>query len=348
MVSSTEGYVTKKGRRRIGLSYVIGFGPQTAVEMVQAALLAEKYRFHAVLVPEHYYDRDAPSILGSISQRTSRIVIGTGVINPFTRYPSLIAMTAATLSELTGGRFFLGLGSGGVIGSLAHGIPGEFVDLKFSHPLGHMEEMVSVLRRLLSGERVTFAGRFYSLDGVKINFNPKPARIPIYFGQQGPNMIELAGRIADGVIITLCCTVPYVRKMIELAERSRRSSRGAARSIDFAARIITSISSDQRAAVRRAKPLVGRVFIHPGARPVAESSGFELDSASLKKAIDSGDKEELDRCLPDEVVEMTTACGTKDQIMERLAQYEKAGVTLPLIVPIGRDYRQVIEALSPV
>jgi alkanesulfonate monooxygenase SsuD/methylene tetrahydromethanopterin reductase-like flavin-dependent oxidoreductase (luciferase family) len=135
--------------------------------------------------------------------------------------------------------------------------------------------------------------------------------------------------------------------VIELAETSRRSGKGAPRSIDFAARIITSLSSDQRAAIRRAKPLVGRVFIHPGARPVAEASGFELDSASLKKAIDSGDEAMLDRVLPDEVVEMTTACGTKDQITERLAQYEKAGVTLPLIVPIGRDYRRVIEAISP-
>ncbi len=340
--------MTNRRIRRIGLSYVIGFGPKTSVEMVQAALFAEKCRFHSVLVPEHYYDRDAPSILGSISQSTSRIMIGTGVINPFTRYPSLIAMTAATLSELTRGRFFLGLGSGGVIGSLEHGIPGEFVDLKFSHPLGHMEEMVSVLRRLLSGERVTFAGRFYNLDGVKINFDPRPAKIPIYFGQQGPKMMKLAGRIADGVLITLCCTVPYVRKVIELVETSRRSSGRAARSIDFAARIITSVSSDQKKAVKLAKPLVGRVFIHPGARPVAEASGFELDSVLLKKAIDSGDETELDRCLPDEVVEMTTACGTKSQIVERLAQYEKTGVTLPLIVPIGRDYRQTIEAVSPV
>ncbi|HEV2227279.1 MAG TPA: LLM class flavin-dependent oxidoreductase [Nitrososphaerales archaeon] len=339
--------MTNRGIRRIGLSYVIGFGPQTSGEMVQAAVIAEKHRFHAVLVPEHYYDRDAPSILGSISQRTSRIMIGTGVINPFTRYPSLIAMTAATLSELSGGRIFIGLGSGGVIGSLAHGIPSEFVDMKFSHPLGHMEEMVYVLRRLLSGERVTFSGRFYNLDGVKINFRPSPAKIPIYFGQQGPNMMKLAGRIADGVIITLCCTVPYVRKVVELAEKSRRSSREAPQSMDFAARIITSVSSDQRAAIKRAKPLVGRVFIHPGARPVAEASGFELDSELLKEAIDSGDETKLDRCLPDEVVEMTTACGTKGQIVERLAQYEKAGVTLPLIVPIGRDYKRAIEAVSP-
>jgi 5,10-methylenetetrahydromethanopterin reductase len=183
---------------------------------------------------------------------------------------------------------------------------------------------------------------------VKINLDPRPAKIPIYFGQQGPNMMKLAGRIADGVLITLCCTVPYVRKVIELVETSRRSSGRAARSIDFAARIITSVSSDQKKAVKRAKPLVGRVFIHPGARPVAEASGFELDSVLLKKAIDSGDETELDRCLPDEVVEMTTACGTKSQIVERLAQYEKAGVTLPLIVPIGRDYRQAIEAVSPV
>src|SRR5207245_2861000 len=133
----------KKGNR-IGLSYVIGLGPNSAKEMVGSAVLAEKNDFDSVFVPEHYYDRESPSVLGAITHVTSKIRIGTGVINPFTRYPSLIAMTATTLDELSGGRFYLGLGSGGVIGSLSHGIPNEFTNQEFNHPLGHLREAVII------------------------------------------------------------------------------------------------------------------------------------------------------------------------------------------------------------
>jgi 5,10-methylenetetrahydromethanopterin reductase len=336
----------RRRRNRIGLSYVIAFGPHTSTEMVKTAVLAEKHGFHAVFVPEHYYDREAPSILGAISQKTSKIMIGTGVINPFTRYPSLIAMTAVTLSELSGGRLFLGLGSGGVIGSLKHGIPDEFAGLEFGHPLGHMEEIVSVLRRLMSGEKVTFKGRFYQLEDVQLHFKPEQDRIPIYFGQQGPRMMELAGRVADGVIVTLCCTVPYVRNVVETVERSRMAAGRPNGCVDFAARIITSLSKSPKEAVSRAKPLVGRVLIHPGARPVIQASGFELDTVSLKRALDRGSREEIDRCLPDEIVEETAACGTREQILDRIEEFRRAGITLPLIVPIGDDYVDVIKTLS--
>ena len=103
-----------KGEKRIGVSYVIAYGPNSSTEMVETTVLAEKCGFYSSFIPEHYYDRESPSIIGAMSQRTSKLRIGTSVINPYTRYPSLVAMTAATLDELSHGRAFLGLGSGGV------------------------------------------------------------------------------------------------------------------------------------------------------------------------------------------------------------------------------------------
>ena len=143
-----------QGNTRTGLSYVIGQGPSTAQDMVDAAVLAEKCGFASIFMPEHYYDRESVSVLGAIARSTSQISLGTGVINPYTRYPSLIAMTVATLDELSGGRAMLGLGSGGVIGSLEHGIPHEFSGLRYSHPLGHLKETILVVRKLLTGEKI--------------------------------------------------------------------------------------------------------------------------------------------------------------------------------------------------
>ncbi len=328
---------------RIGLSYVIGQGPSTAQDMVDAAVLAEKCGFTSVFMPEHYYDRESASVLGAIARSTSRIGLGTGVINPYTRYPSLIAMTAATLDELSGGRAMLGLGSGGVIGSLEHGIPNEFSGQKFSHPLGHLREIILVLRKLLTGEKISFRGEFYNLDDVQLHFKPIQRDIPIYFGQQGPKMMQLAGELADGVLITLCCTVPYVKKVIRQIEESEKAHDRRKNAVDFAARIVVSLSDDREKAIRHSKQLVGRVFIHPGARPVMEASGIDLDIDAMKKAIDNGRSELLYDLVPNEVVQMTTASGNKSDVIRRVEEYKEAGITHPVIVPINSNFSETIK-----
>jgi 5,10-methylenetetrahydromethanopterin reductase len=331
---------------RIGLSYVIAQGPNTAQDMVASAKLAESCGFYSVFVPEHYYDRESPSVLGAIAQATSKVRIGTGVINPYTRYPSLIAMTVATLDELSNGRVSLGLGSGGVIGSLEHGIPNEFFGQEFSHPLGHLKEVVEIVQRLLSGEAVTFKSNFYNLDKVQLHFRPKQSHVPIYFGQQGPKMMELAGQIADGVLITLCCTIPYVRDVIGRVQASEKASNRTNGSVDFAARIITSIDDDRRKAIKDSKQLVGRVFVHPGAKPVIDVTGFSLPLEQIKKAIDGGRSELLYELVPDEVVEITTASGTRNEVRRRIDDFRSAGVTHPLIVPVGKNFSDAIRAFS--
>jgi 5,10-methylenetetrahydromethanopterin reductase len=318
--------------------------------MLEAAIEAERNGFECVFIPEHYYDRDAPIVLGAIANATKKIRLGTGVINPFTRYPSLIAMTIASLDEISGGRAFLGLGSGGVIGSLEHGIPNEFQGQEFGYPLGHLRECVEIVRKILTvSEPVSWEGKFYSLQGVKLNFKPLQARVPIYFGQQGPKMMQLAGKIADGVIITLCCTVPYIQEVIRQVNSSKQKRRSefAGDAVDYAGRIIVSLSDeDPRKAIREAKQLVGRVFIHPGAKPVAEISGIELDVRALKNAIDRGRSDLLYDLVPDEVVQMTTASGSKREVLGRLEEYRAAGLTLPLIVPVGRNYLETIRIFA--
>ncbi len=331
-----------KRNRRLGMSYVIGQGPHTSREMLEAAILAEKCGFDSVFMPEHYYDREAGSVLGAIAQSTSKVKIGTGVINPYTRFPSLIAMTVATLDELSNGRIILGLGSGGVIGSLTHGIPNEFAEQAYGYPVGHLREIVLIVRRLLAGERVTFHGKHYSLDRVQLNFKPIQRDIPIYFGQQGPRMMDLAGQIADGVLITLCCTVPYVKDVIRRIRNAQRTTGRKSGSFDFAARIVTSLSKKPQEATRLAKQIVGRVFIHPGAKPVMNVTGIDLDIPSIKKAVHRGKSEKLNELVPNEVVELTTASGTKKEVINKVEEFRMAGVTHPLIVPIGKNYTEII------
>jgi 5,10-methylenetetrahydromethanopterin reductase len=255
-------------------------------------------------------------------------------------------MTASTLDELTKGRIILGLGSGSVIGAKKDGIPNEFAGEQYDFPLGHLRELVPLIRRLVSGEKVTFKGKFYNLGDVKLTFRPVRRKIPIYFGQQGPKMMQLAGQLADGVLITLCCTVPYVRDVIRLVEMSEKASNRKKGSVDFVARIITSMSSDRRKAIRRSRHLVARVFVNPGARPVMEATGIKLDVPALRKALDTGRYDRLDELVPDEVIEQATASGTEKEIRDRIEDFRRAGVTLPLVVPIAENYPDVIRSFS--
>jgi 5,10-methylenetetrahydromethanopterin reductase len=117
-------------------------------------------------------------------------------------------------------------------------------------------------------------------------------------------------------------------------------------SVDFAARIITCVSSDSKKAIKRSKQLVARVFVNPGAKPVMEATGFELDVPALQRALDAGKYERLYDLVPDEVVELTTASGTGSQVKRRIEEFRNAGVTLPIVVPIGENYLEIIRSFA--
>jgi len=329
---------------RLGLSFVIGEGARTAEEIVKSAIIAEEEGFYSVFVPEHYYDREATSIIGAIAYTTKKIKIGTGVINPFTRYPSLIAMSIATIDELSRGRAILGLGSGGVIGSLQHGIPSEIVGFEYSHPLEHLKEIIEVMRKLLNGENVTYNGKFYKLNNVKLNLSTVQQKIPIYLGQQGLKMMKLAAQLCDGVIITLCATIPYIKNVRNIIE----SHKSEAKTFDYAARIVVSFDEDKNKAIRRAKPLVARVLIHPGAKPLIESSDLKIDMGKLINAIKADNMNTINEIISDDIVQETTASGNLTDIRARMDEYISAGITHPLIVPIGKNFFEIIRKLKMV
>src|SRR5690242_2117900 len=163
-------------------------------DAVEFAVEAEKLGLDVCWVAEAW-GADAPSPLGYLAARTDRMLIGSAVIQVGTRSPVLIAQTAMTLAHLSGGRFLLGLGASGpqVMEGL-HGIP-------FGHPLGRMRETVEIVRRVFTGEKVTYAGRHYELPlpGSKpMRVSLPPVSVPVYLATLSPKMLALTGEIADG------------------------------------------------------------------------------------------------------------------------------------------------------
>ena len=196
---------------KMGIAFSgVPFAINTVAELVKRA---ENKGFSTAWFAEDYFLRDAITAMSFTAALTKRIKLGTGIINPYTRHPILIAETIATLSEAAGGRIFLSLGTG--VGPLI-----EQMGIKFRKPLTTIREAVEIIRNALTGNPVTFEGEVFNIRDVRLGYNPylsqlgefklKRGNIPIYIAAIGPKMLQLAGKIGDGVLLTAGCSPNYV------------------------------------------------------------------------------------------------------------------------------------------
>ncbi|EMA39610.1 TIGR04024 family LLM class F420-dependent oxidoreductase [Halococcus hamelinensis] len=159
--------------------------------LCEQAERAEELGYDRAWLPETW-GRDAVTVLTSIAHRTDEIGIGTSIVPVYSRSPALIGQTAATLQEVSDGRFRLGLGpSGPIVVENWHGVD-------YGNPLRRTRETVEVVKRVLSGEEVTYDGEYFDLAGFRLRCEPPEPRPPIDAAGMGPKSVELAGRFADG------------------------------------------------------------------------------------------------------------------------------------------------------
>ncbi len=176
-------------------------------DIVEHAVIAEKYGFDGVMVSEHFNpwvsskgaSGFALSTLGAIASRTSKIKIITGVITPLFRYhPAIIAQAAATIDRLSDGRFMLGLGTGEMINEAPLGF--EFPN--YIERSERMNEAIDIIQKLLKGEKVTHNGKYYKTKNAKL-YSPPKHNIPIFLAAGGPKSAILAQNKVDGIITSV-------------------------------------------------------------------------------------------------------------------------------------------------
>lgn len=209
-------------------------------EYLTLARAAEEAGFDQFWVSDDLFLRSAPVILAAVAGVTSRIKLGTCILNPYTLHPAEMAMVAATLDELSGGRFLLGLAAGA----------GDFlkwVGVEQAQPLATIRETIEVTRRLLGGERVPHDGAALRgwTDDAYLRFEARP--VPIYVGAMGPQMLRLTGETADGALPLLFPPEHYETVAALVAEGAARAGRSLD-DFDLAACIWCSIADDRRAA----------------------------------------------------------------------------------------------------
>jgi 5,10-methylenetetrahydromethanopterin reductase len=171
--------------------------------LAATARRAEALGYDDLWVADERFFREVYTTLGACAAATTRLRLGTGVTDPFSRHPALTAMAIATLDEVSGGRAVLGLGAG-VSGFRELGI-----DLQGSATA--IAEAIDLIRRLLAGETATASGRHLRFDDGRLDFTPGRARLPIYVASQRAAGCRVAGRLGDGAIMQGCVAEPLLR-----------------------------------------------------------------------------------------------------------------------------------------
>jgi len=305
---------------------------------------AESRGFEAVWQAESRLVREATVPLAAYAAVTGRIKVGSGVSDCWSRNPARIAATFSTLDDLAPGRVLLGLGAWW--DPLA-----AKVGITRTHPLTVMREVVTAVRGLLNNETVTLHGEWVDLTGVELDYvyqERRPKDVPIYIGATGDRMLELAGEIADGVVLNYLVSPDYnERALVHLEEGLSRSGR-AMDDLDRPQLVVCSVHEDEETALDMARLMVTQYL---GQQPhIMRASGVPqslLDAVGevLTWPATHEQVEQASKLVPDDVVRMLTASGTPEHARERVAEYMAHGCTCPILYPLG-DVRAMIDTFS--
>ena len=298
-------------------------GEPAVPAMADFARQAEALGYESIWLTETRFTRDAVSTSAAVAAATRSARVATAVINPYTRGAVLTAVTAATLDELCGGRFILGIGAGSPTVLARQGIP-------FDRPLTRLRETVEVVRRLLRGERVEFSGETLTVDGVQLDFVPIRSEIPIYLGVTGPKALALAGAIGDGVLLNGFVSVSYLERAVQIIREAATRAGRDPDAIDIAASTVVSIDRDGQEARDAARQIVAIYLAEfPNVAREARLPGEFLEG--IAAAHRAGGVSASAPLVSDAIVDRLTCVGTANDVLDALRKRREVGVQLPVI-----------------
>jgi F420-dependent oxidoreductase-like protein len=299
------------------------------------------------------WGHDAVTPLAFLAARTSRIRLGSGIMQAGTRTPALVAMTAMSLAWMSGGRFILGLGTSGpqVIEGW-HGI-------RFDRPLLRMREIVEIVRLVTRGERVAYRGSVYELplpggEGKALRSAARPQPdIPVYLATLTPRSLELTGEIADGWLGTSFMPEHASVFFDHLAAGAARAGRSLA-DLDLQAGGVVAFGDDVERLVARRKPGLAFTLGAMGSRQhnfynaAFQRAGYREVALEAQRLWLDGRRDEAAARVPDELVLKTNLLGTEAMVRQRIRAYRTAGVTTLRIEPDADTLDERLRTLARV
>ena len=317
--------------------------------MVDYVVEAERLGATSVWLPE-YWAHDALTPLGALAQVTERIRLGTAIVQLGTRTPAMLAMSAMTLQQLSGGRFVLGIGtSGPQVMEGWHGV-------EFARPIARTRETIEIVRRVTSGERVTHDGEVYRLplpggEGKALRSALPPVHVPIHVASLGPANLRLTGALADGWIgNSFFCESADVF-FDEIAVGAATAGRSLDQ-IELTVAVSCEFTDDVDAAARRHAEGYAFTFGAMGSSSTNfynrafERQGFGADVAEVQRLWQEGDRDAARRRVPIEIGRRTNLLGPPEEVARRLGEYRDCGVDTLRVNPIGDTLEQQLDGLG--
>lgn len=314
------------GRLALGISNC-----RPVKDIVAGVVEAETLGAEVAFVAEDVNCRDAFQICAACAGSTRRIRLSTGVVNPYTRNPTSLAMAVATLDELSDGRAQLGIGTSSP--SLIHGQMG----IDGGKPTLVMKEATAIVRALLAGDTVTFHGDRFVYDGAVLEVHPVQPRVPIFFAAMGPQMLRLAGAVADGVLLNVGASTEYVRWAVKQVYDGAAAAGRARSHLTIAAWLSVYLTDDYEQGLNQARGWLATMLSIPRqGELLLEKSGLDMSIlADIRAHVNAyphgGDQRAAARFVPSEVAERLALIGDETRISDRVAQYRAAGVQLPVV-----------------
>lgn len=320
----------------------IGFNPNLSPEVIaQHARSAEESGYDSLWVHENPFIRDGVTLLANAIAPTKRLKLGTGCVSVATRHPLIASTTFAVLNEISHGRIIMGIGLGGFPWLPKIGV--DVFPVQRTKPMKRIAEFLKIADGLLKGETVSLKGEFYNVSDIRLENKPA-TKPPIYLATSGPRLLTFAPKFCDGVIISPALMTPE-----DTAGKVELVRHGENRKMDVASYILANVSNDAAKVGAETKSyyfLIYQVAEVFKAETFAPYDLKEEDLAGVRDAWRRKDIAGAARAMPDGILEALTLTGRPDHCIERLKDYRRAGVDLPIVMPIG-DVNTAIQTFAP-
>ncbi|MFY9589074.1 MAG: LLM class F420-dependent oxidoreductase [Actinomycetota bacterium] len=316
--------------------------------MLALARDAEALGYDAIWVSE-LYSFDAFTTLTHLAVGTDRIKLGTNIANIYARTPAMLASTAASLDQISGGRFILGIGvSGPQVIEGWHGVP-------YDKPLARTRETIEIVRQIVAGDRLVHEGHVFNVTkGLKLINKPFRPDLPIYVASLGPKNVELTAELADGWLPTFFSPA-HAKDVFGPALDAGRAKRSPALGPLEIAPMVPALAGDVSVAREVMRWGVGFYVGGMGSREknfynaLVRRYGYVEEAERIQDLFLSGDKQAAIAAVPDELVDAVCLAGDDARLRDGLAAFEDAGVTAIVVGPMAPDAesrRATLEAIA--
>jgi 5,10-methylenetetrahydromethanopterin reductase len=326
-------------------TYGIAIFPQRPESFSALCHQVDDGPFDQIWVPDERFYRDFGVGLTLAALNSRRVRIGSAVTDPFIRHPALTASLMATLDELSGGRMIVGIGAG-ISGFKELGVTQEKPQLA-------IREMVTLVRALWKGGRVTFEGKTTRFRDGALDYTPVRADIPVWIAGRGPHVLQLAGEIADGVMVGALASATTLRYAFAQIERGLAKKDRDPATLSRAVWLHTAVAEDGGAARDAVRTIVAGALV--SSLPVVGELGIDLAPGlveqlrSITYGTNNPEMQRIAATFDDELLRHLSCAGTPDEVRAQIHELSRVGIQHLAIVPWlakGQTMPQFVDTLA--